>query len=223
MARLSEVIGRYVAPPGAAPPAEDEIGEGDEEGEGLEEEEVVVEEVEQEELEVFYQGGAKVQEETLVAASVPPDATDAPLPPGDNLEAPPPDQPPRGFAVFINAPELLGMQQALFQRAWGCQVLDRFTVVLKIFRARAATREAHLRLELAELDFNAARLSDETVWQVGKGRDQQRAPPYLAYISPISRLYLAGGQGARPTARRWRGEHARRPGREGAARDIREI
>ena len=92
MARLSEVIGRYVAPPGAAPPAEDEIGEGDEAGEGLEEEGELVEEEEEEELEVFYQGGAKVQEETLVAASVPPDATDAPLPPGDNLEAPPPDQ-----------------------------------------------------------------------------------------------------------------------------------
>ena len=151
MARLSEVIGRYVAPPGAAPPAEHEIGEGDEEGEGLEEEGELVEEEEEQELEVFYQGGAKVQEETLVAASVPPDVTDAPHPPADNLEAPPPDQPPRGFAVFINAPELLGMQQALFQRAWGCQVLDRFTVVLQIFRARAATREAHLRLELAEL------------------------------------------------------------------------
>ena len=104
----------------------------------------------------------------------------------------------------------------------GCQVLDRFSVVLQIFRARAATREAHLRLELAELDFKAARretpvwvytyygdtcygdtycratyssrcllsryslailtitilttarLADPTVWQVGKGRDQQR-------------------------------------------------
>ena len=88
MARLSEVIGRYVAPPGAAPPAEDGIAEGDEEGEGLEEEEELVEE-EEEELEVFYQGGAKVQEETLVAAAVPPDATDAALPPGDYLEAPP--------------------------------------------------------------------------------------------------------------------------------------
>jgi GTP-binding protein HflX len=181
MARLSEVIGRYVDPPGAAPPADDESGEDDEEGErgalvrdGFMEEEEEEEEVEEEELEVFYQGGAKVQEETLVAASVPPDATDASPLPGNDLEAPPPDQPPRGFAVFINAPELLGMQQALFQRAWGCQVLDRFTVVLQIFRARAATREAHLRLELAELDFHAARLSDDTVWQVGKGRDQQR-------------------------------------------------
>ena len=113
MARLSEVIGRYVAPPGAAPPAEDGIGEGDEAGEELEEEGELEEEEEEQELEVFYQGGAKVQEETLVAAAVPPDATDAPLPPGDQLEAPPPDQPPRGFAVFINAPELLGMQQAL--------------------------------------------------------------------------------------------------------------
>ena len=190
MARLGEVIGQYVDPSGVARAGangaaqsadlEDEGGEGDEEGEGgrlaregLEEEEAEEAMEEEEELEVYYEGGAKVQEESLVAASVPPDVTDvAHL--GHDLEAPPPDLAPRGFAVFINTPELLGTQQALFQGAWGCQVLDRFTVVLQIFRARAATREAHLRLELAELDFNAARLSDATVWQVGKGRDQQR-------------------------------------------------
>ena len=219
MARISEVIGQYVDPKGAAGAAqpedvEDEGDEDDEGGEGSgrgrlardglaeeaeeETEETEEEEEEEEELEVYYQGGAKVQEESLAVASVPPDVAASNL--GYDLEAPPPDQAPRGFAVFINTPELLGTQQALFQGAWGCQVLvrftvkpnpnlkhhcanpnpnpsqvlDRFTVVLQIFRARAATREAHLRLELAELDFNAARLSDSTVWQVGKGRDQQR-------------------------------------------------
>ena len=73
MARLSEVIGRYVAPPGAAPPAEDEIGEGDEEGEGLEEEGELVEEADSE-AEVLF-GGAldepppEEQEELAVKAS----------------------------------------------------------------------------------------------------------------------------------------------------------
>ena len=123
MARLSEVIGQYVDPSGVAREGangaaqsadlEDEGGEGDEE----EAEETVPEE---EEVDVYFEGGAKVQHlpESLVAATVPPDVTDvANL--GYDLEAPPPDRAPRGFAVFINTPELLGTQQALFQGGLG--------------------------------------------------------------------------------------------------------
>ena len=138
-------------------------------------------------------------------------------PPRPVAEPPDTAAPPIGRAASVilrQPPAALPLaSQALFQRAWGCAVLDRFSVILQIFRTRASTREAHLRLELAELEFNMARLVDPSrptpsslepeparlvnsalrlllvspacahlvgrrggaaVWQVGKGRDQQR-------------------------------------------------
>lgn len=41
--------------------------------------------------------------------------------------------------------------QTALEAAWGVPVLDRFTVVLHVFRCNARTREARLQLALAEI------------------------------------------------------------------------
>ena len=73
------------------------------------------------------------------------------------------------FVVFIDVPSLRPSQQRNLQDAWGCAVYDRFSVVLNIFRSRARSKEALLRLELASLGFQKSRLVDSLA-----GFDQQR-------------------------------------------------
>lgn len=41
--------------------------------------------------------------------------------------------------------------QKEFEEAWGVKVLDRYSVVLHIFRRNARTREAKLQISLAEI------------------------------------------------------------------------
>jgi 50S ribosomal subunit-associated GTPase HflX len=41
--------------------------------------------------------------------------------------------------------------QKEFEDAWGVKVLDRYSVVLHIFRRNARTREAKLQISLAEI------------------------------------------------------------------------
>ena len=68
--------------------------------------------------------------------------------------------PERPAAVFVNVDQLRPDQQRAMQASWGCPVLDRFLVVLQIFKARATTREAMLRLEMVEVDLALAHLVD---------------------------------------------------------------
>ena len=79
----------------------------------------------------------------------------------------PEDRPP--YVVFVDVPDLRPSQQRHLQDAWGCPVYDRFGVVLAIFKSRAQSPEAKLRLELATLGFKRSRLVDSLA-----NMDQQR-------------------------------------------------
>ena len=76
---------------------------------------------------------------------------------------------PQQLAVFINTPSLAVAVQNKLQDAWGVPVLDRFNLVLRIFRSRAQSRQSILRLDLAALDYERSRLVDSSA-----GLDQQR-------------------------------------------------
>jgi len=76
---------------------------------------------------------------------------------------------PKQLAVFINTPSLAVAVQNKLQDAWGVPVLDRFNLVLRIFRSRAQSRQSILRLDLAALDYERSRLVDSSA-----GLDQQR-------------------------------------------------
>ncbi|XP_054576142.1 putative GTP-binding protein 6 isoform X2 [Eptesicus fuscus] len=54
-------------------------------------------------------------------------------------------------AVFLNVERLSVPTKEELEAAWRVQVLDRFTVVLHIFRCHARTKEARLQVALAEL------------------------------------------------------------------------
>ena len=84
--------------------------------------------------------------------------------------------PERPVAVFVNVEQLRPDQQRAMQASWGCPVLDRFLVVLQIFKARATTREAMLRLEMVEVDIALAHLIDPDAvrGEVYAKLDQQR-------------------------------------------------
>ena len=88
----------------------------------------------------------------------------------DAIPRPPSDSPTRApLVVFVDVPSLRPSQQRNLQDAWGCVVYDRFSVVLNIFRSRARSKEALLRLELAKLGYERSRLVDSLA-----GLDQQR-------------------------------------------------
>lgn len=63
--------------------------------------------------------------------------------------------------VFINTPTLTPVQHRTLEQVFQRTVLDRFGVVLRIFRERAHTREAKLQVELAGIPYASMRLSEE--------------------------------------------------------------
>lgn len=63
-------------------------------------------------------------------------------------------------AVFVDTPSLRASQQRYLANALGVPVFDRFSVVLSIFRSRAQSKEASLRVELAALAQQRANLVD---------------------------------------------------------------
>lgn len=60
-------------------------------------------------------------------------------------------------AVFVNA-TLSGGQQRELEQAWGKRVVDRVGLIIDIFGAHAASREAKLQVELAALQYQRSRL-----------------------------------------------------------------
>jgi len=60
-------------------------------------------------------------------------------------------------AVFVNA-ALSGVQQRQLEQAWGKRVVDRVGLIIDIFGAHAASREAKLQVELAALQYQRSRL-----------------------------------------------------------------
>nr|XP_045727279.1 putative GTP-binding protein 6 isoform X2 [Mirounga angustirostris] len=71
-------------------------------------------------------------------------------------------------AVFLNVERLATPTKDL-EAAWGVQVLDRFTVVLHIFRCNARTREARLQVALAELPLLRSQLKSSIAHPDGRG------------------------------------------------------
>ncbi|XP_068248270.1 putative GTP-binding protein 6 [Palaemon carinicauda] len=62
-------------------------------------------------------------------------------------------------AVFISIDMLKNIQVEALQEAFGLKVLDRYSVVLGIFRHHARTKEAKLQVALAELPYIKSRLN----------------------------------------------------------------
>ncbi|XP_037084933.1 putative GTP-binding protein 6, partial [Pollicipes pollicipes] len=61
-------------------------------------------------------------------------------------------------AVLLNVEQLSGLQQAELEAALGLPVLDRYGVVLRIFRQHAASGAARLQVALAQLPYQRSRL-----------------------------------------------------------------
>ncbi|XP_077463737.1 putative GTP-binding protein 6 [Stigmatopora argus] len=64
-------------------------------------------------------------------------------------------------AVFVNVERLSPASEREFEEAWGVKVLDRYTLVLHIFRSNAKTKEAKLQISLAEIPLLRSRLKNE--------------------------------------------------------------
>ncbi|XP_035249956.1 putative GTP-binding protein 6 isoform X1 [Anguilla anguilla] len=64
-------------------------------------------------------------------------------------------------AVFVNVERLSALSERELEEAWGVKVLDRYTVVLHIFRCNARTKEAKLQISLAEIPLLRSRLRNE--------------------------------------------------------------
>ncbi|KAL1023418.1 hypothetical protein UPYG_G00040590 [Umbra pygmaea] len=71
-------------------------------------------------------------------------------------------------AVFVNVERLYPASEKEFEMAWGVKVLDRYSIVLHIFRCNAKTKEAKLQISLAEIPLLRSRLKNE-----GANLDQQ--------------------------------------------------
>ncbi|CAN9500257.1 unnamed protein product [Ophioblennius macclurei] len=64
-------------------------------------------------------------------------------------------------AVFVNVERLSALSERELEDAWGVKVLDRYSVVLHIFRCNARTKEAKLQISLAEMPLLRSRLKNE--------------------------------------------------------------
>ncbi|XP_041519383.1 putative GTP-binding protein 6 isoform X2 [Microtus oregoni] len=72
--------------------------------------------------------------------------------------------------VFLNVERMTALTKKTLQTAWGVHVLDRFTVVLHIFRCNARTKEARLQLALAEIPLLRSTLSSCSAQPDQQGR-----------------------------------------------------
>ncbi|XP_061680369.1 putative GTP-binding protein 6 isoform X3 [Syngnathoides biaculeatus] len=64
-------------------------------------------------------------------------------------------------AVFVNVERLSPVSERELEDAWGVKVLDRYSLVLHIFRSNAKTKEAKLQISLAEIPLLRSRLKNE--------------------------------------------------------------
>ncbi|XP_078732448.1 putative GTP-binding protein 6 isoform X4 [Lampetra fluviatilis] len=68
---------------------------------------------------------------------------------------------PRLSAVFVNMERLTVAQEMCLEEAWGLPVLDRYSLVLRIFQLHARTREAKLQIALASIPLMRSRMRKE--------------------------------------------------------------
>ncbi|XP_077439940.1 putative GTP-binding protein 6 [Vanacampus margaritifer] len=64
-------------------------------------------------------------------------------------------------AVLVNVEQLSPVSERELEEAWGLKVLDRYSLVLHIFRRNAKTKEAKLQISLAEIPLLRSRLKNE--------------------------------------------------------------
>ncbi|KAM9832554.1 putative GTP-binding protein 6 [Neosynchiropus ocellatus] len=64
-------------------------------------------------------------------------------------------------AVFVNVERLSPASERELEEAWGVRVMDRYSVVLHIFRCNARTKEAKLQISLAEIPLLRSRLRND--------------------------------------------------------------
>lgn len=73
--------------------------------------------------------------------------------------------------LFIFDDELNAIQLRNLEDALGARVIDRTSLILDIFAARATTREGKLQVELAQLKYRLPRLTGKgrfaVRWEVG--------------------------------------------------------
>ncbi|XP_013361036.1 PREDICTED: putative GTP-binding protein 6 [Chinchilla lanigera] len=69
---------------------------------------------------------------------------------------------PEITSVFLNVERMSIPTKKELEAAWGVEVLDRFTLVLHIFRCNARTKEARLQVALAEIPVLRASLKHST-------------------------------------------------------------
>ena len=62
--------------------------------------------------------------------------------------------------VYLNVPRLTPVQHRTLEGLFRKKVIDRFGIVLRIFKERARTKEAKLQVELAEIPYLRAHLTD---------------------------------------------------------------
>ena len=83
-----------------------------------------------------------------------------------------------GANVAIVDYELTGAQVRNLSDEWGVKVIDRITLILDIFAARAISNEGKLQVELAQLKYNLPRLAgiSGTSGRFGSGGVGMRGP-----------------------------------------------
>ncbi|TRY54614.1 hypothetical protein DNTS_001600 [Danionella cerebrum] len=64
-------------------------------------------------------------------------------------------------AIFVNVERLSAASEKDLKEAWGVEVLDRYSLVLHIFRCNAKTKEAKLQISMAEIPLLRSRLRNE--------------------------------------------------------------
>ena len=75
-----------------------------------------------------------------------------------------------GLLVVVNVSGISPMHRHHLEVAWGCTVIDRYALILEVFRARAITAEAKLQVELAQAPYVRGLLATLGVDDGGKQR-----------------------------------------------------
>ena len=85
-------------------------------------------------------------------------------------------------AVFVNTPALTPLQQTTLENMFEKTVFDRFSIVLKIFKERAQTKQAKVQVQLAEIPYLRSRLAQRFRQA---GGNQQRGDSGKGEESPL--------------------------------------
>lgn len=90
--------------------------------------------------------------------------------------------------LFVAVDRLLGYQQLELEKALSVPVIDRFSVILEIFRSHAQTGEAMLQIQLAEIPYLMSRIKEfhssgegKTPLRYGRGGSGQSDDPVRKY------------------------------------------